>query len=280
MKRILPLLLLTLAATPLAAQDGPWRAQDGGNLPFANAAEAIDFLATAEVVERKEIGGSYNKPLRVTLEKDGVRARAIFRTVDTKGMSLNQAADPRMMLRDNYKFEVAAWELARHLGLDSVPPATLRTLDGKEGSIQLWIEGAESEQERLDEGREPANSTLFALQRQELLVFDALILNYDRNPGNQLVDQNGKLWWVDHTRTFMRMPALANVETLRYCPRRLWDGLHRLDLASLEVALEPYLEKAQIKALLKRHRILLQRLEEQLAERGESDFLYDIPRLG
>lgn len=267
-----------VAAPAARGPEGPWRGQDGKLLPFADADAALDFLRSAEIVERHVIQGTFNNPVRLTLERDGVRARAIFRTVEQSGMSLNQKIDHRLMLRDSYRFEVAAWELARLLGLDNVPPTALRTIDGQEGSIQLWIEQASPVDALTAGGQALAQPDLYALQRHELQVFDALILNYDRNAGNQLLDGGGKLWYVDHTRTFMRMPDLLDADNLRFCDRRLLNGLKQLDRDAVKTALAPYLEPAQIDALLKRQKLLLKRFDRLIAERGEDAVVFELIR--
>ena len=50
-----------------------------------------------------------------------------------------------MYFRDNYIYEPAAYQLSLLLGLDNVPPATLRKIDNKNGSVQIWVENAMTE---------------------------------------------------------------------------------------------------------------------------------------
>ncbi|MGD8330404.1 MAG: hypothetical protein PVJ49_13305, partial [Acidobacteriota bacterium] len=56
---------------PIApAGDVIWLGPDGGPLPFAGRADAVEFLRRAAVLEMEEIPGSQNKPLKVLLELD------------------------------------------------------------------------------------------------------------------------------------------------------------------------------------------------------------------
>ncbi len=266
------------AQAAAAAPAGGWLGPDGDALPFATHGEVLEFLAHAEIVDRKVIEGSANRPLRLTLERDGVRARAIFRTVRTRGFSVNGKVSQRMLLRDDYLFEVAAYTLSYLLGLDHVPPATLREVDGKEGSIQLWVEKARTETARIEKDGAQEMPNLFNLQMHRLLVFDALILNYDRNAGNILVDERGKVWFVDHTRSFMRVPSLAAAEKLSHCDHHLWREIQELDPKRVKASLAPYLSKGQIQALLTRHRHLIRRIEVLIAEAGEEQVLFELDR--
>ena len=174
-----------------------WLGADGQPLPFADAAEVLEFLSTAEMVGKRELSNGTTRPWKVTLQKDGVRAHAIFRHIDVK-----KDRNRLDQFRDSYIFEVAAYEVDRLLGLGHVPPAVLRQLDGHSGSLQLWVENARSETERIEAEMRPTHPSRLVYQKHLMRVFDNLISNCDRNTGNMLVDGEGKLWFVDHTRSF------------------------------------------------------------------------------
>jgi hypothetical protein len=182
---VFALLLAAIATGPLAAQnaaEGPWLGPDDQPLPFRSAESLLDFLTTAPVVETKNLSGGINKPVRLTLERDGIRARAIFRNVDVSRTSNSSTVERQYpSFRDNYVYEVAAWEMSRLLGIDNVPPAALYEWQGQQGSIQLWVENATSEADRIEKRESPANLALWHRQRLDMLVFDNLIFNFDRN---------------------------------------------------------------------------------------------------
>ena len=258
--------------------EGNWLAKEQGVLPFASDEDAVDFLATATVVASEEIAGTMNKPLKLTLEKDGIRARAIFRTVDVERDGMQNVREHARGFRDHYSYEVAAYELSRLLGLDNVPPATLRTLDGQQGSVQLWIEKAKGVHERLEEGIDPQHQQLWAFQKQNMAVFDNLIYNFDRNPGNMLIDVRGKVWFVDHTRAFKILPALNGRGEIRVVERQLFENLRDLDPEQVRERLDPYLERTEIDALLERRKKLVKLIEKRIAREGEQAILFELVR--
>jgi hypothetical protein len=271
--------LLTAAAAVAAGPGlGRWLGPDGEPLPFTTDEEALEFLRTAEVVESEEIEGSINRPLKLTLERDGVRAHAIFRTVEVERAEMRNVQEHARGFRDSYVFEVAAYELSRLLGIDNVPPATLRTLDGEDGSIQLWIEQAKGVEDRMEEGIAEQHEQLWLFQKQNMVVFDNLIYNFDRNPGNMLIDPYGKVWFVDHTRTFKILPSLADRGHVKVCERKLWEGLRNLDPEEARERLDPYLTRVQIDALLARRDKLVKMIEKKIARHGEQAILFEFVR--
>jgi hypothetical protein len=111
-----------------------WLGEDGAPLPFRNDDEIEEFLRTAEVVELEPIGIGVTNPERVTLEKNGVRAHAVFRCFDRHWSRVRLRGQGMMMnFRDSYRFEAAAYELAGLLGLDSVPPTVTRRVGNRNG---------------------------------------------------------------------------------------------------------------------------------------------------
>ncbi len=276
------LLTVTLAssasAQPAADRPGRWFGADGQPLPFATDGEALEFLKTAEPVAGEPIPGSSNQPQLLTLERDGVRARAIFRTVDVDAEGGQVSQEHARGFRDSYLFEVAAYELSRMLGLDNVPPATPRKLGRRSGSIQLWVEQALGVAERLEQGIDPAHEKLWLFQKQNMAVFDNLIYNFDRNPGNVLIDVRGKVWFIDHTRAFKILPSLPNHRAIKVCERQLYENLRDFDPQTVRRALEPYVGRVEIGALLKRQRKLVKAIDRQIAKHGEKAILFEFVR--
>ena len=131
------------------------------------------------------------------------QANAVFRTVAVEDRN-QQGPGGKFYrnFRDNFAFECAAYELAQALGIKRVPPAVPRVLDGKEGSLQAWVENAMTEAKRQEKGEDPPDVLRWAHVQAEKMVFDALINNTDRNTGNELIDRDWNVWWIDHTRAF------------------------------------------------------------------------------
>jgi hypothetical protein len=80
------------------------------------------------------------------------------------------------------------------LGLDSVPPAILRKIDGRSGSLQVWIENSMTEKTRLRTGTKVMDEARLLPQLQVMMVFDNLIYNSDRHGGNILYDRHWNVW--------------------------------------------------------------------------------------
>ncbi len=271
--------LLLLAFLPAFAETTPecegfWLGRDGSRLPFCNDEEVLEFLREADVVATKQLGVGINRPFRLDLERDGVKARAIFRTVSKPDYRIIRNSST--VFRDSYIFEVAAYEVSRLLGLSQVPPVVLREVDGQSGSVQLWVEEAKMEAERMREALPPASPASWHRQRQLMVFFDQLIDNFDRNPGNILMDTNGKVWFVDHTRSFRRYPFLASPKDMKIVDRDTFLRLKSLDPKEIESRLDPLLESVEIDALLKRRSLLIELVEKMVAERGEAAILLDL----
>jgi hypothetical protein len=261
-------------------QGGEWPlgflGADGQPLPFISHDQVREFLRTAPIKASYDIPTGTSKPRKLLLEQDGVSLHAIFRTVDNKAFNVNTGASHQVMLRDSFRYEVAAYELSRLLGLDNVPPAVLREVDGQPGSVQLWIEQAPSLADLDEQGTKPPSAQYVDLQKLVIVVFDNLVYNFDRNTGNMLVDRSGKLWFVDHTRTFTRMGALPGSEYIVVCDRKLWQQLKAVDKDQLKRALGPYLDGGQLTALIKRQKTLIRHIEKLIKKKGEGEVLFDL----
>jgi hypothetical protein len=266
-------------ASPAAAQAGPphpgpapspiWVGPDGEPLPFTDDASVVEFLRTARVVETKTIPQGINQPERLVLEKDGVRARAAFRVADIERKDAQVGDRFFLRFRDSCHHEPAAYALAQALGIRSIPPTTQRRLQGRSGSIQLWIEGA-----RDTVGFKPRDVSGWIRQVWDKDLFDNLILNIDRNSGNMLVGPEERLWLIDHTRAFQPVPELLDPEALRRVNREAWTHILALTEEDMKEMLGTCLDAGQLGALAKRRDLLVEHVERLVAERGEDLVFY------
>ncbi len=245
----------------------------GQPLPLESYEEIGHFLHTARVVSSKQIGQGVTGARKVLLEKDGLRVNAVFRDVRINE-SRTLPTGTQVAFRDDYIFECAAYELSRLLGLDNIPPTVEREIQGEKGSLQLWIEGAVTERDRRDQGYTLLDEESLRQHWQVMLVFDNLIFNDDRNRGNYLYDPKGKLWMVDHTRSFRTDEELPYPSGILYSERRLWEGLQNLDSSVMRTQLQKYLGPSELESLIKRKDRLVEYIREMIAERGEEDVLF------
>ena len=280
--RVVALAAMGLAVTvssPAPAQERPpqpeapspaaWLGPDGESLPFVDDAAVIEFLQTARVVETKTIPQGINHPERLVLEKDGVRARAAFRVADIERTDVQVGDRFFLRFRDSCHHEPAAYVLAQALGLDNVPPTTERRLQGRTGSIQLWVEGAQGVV-----GFKPRAVSQWIRQVWDKDLFDNLILNIDRNSGNMLVGSGERLWLIDHTRAFQPVPELLDPEALQRVNRGAWTSLVAMTEADMKKMLGTCLDPGEIAALAQRRDLLVEHVDRLVAERGEDLVFY------
>lgn len=92
-----------------------------------------------------------------------------------------------------FRREVAAYELARAIGWEVVPPTIARGGPFGEGSVQLFID-ADFEQHHFtlveDEAHHP--------QLMRLCAFDIVANSTDRKGGHVLIDDDAHLWGIDN----------------------------------------------------------------------------------
>lgn len=243
----------------LLATTAPWLGADGTPLPFASDEALLEFLATAPVIERKVLEGSRNLPVKLTLRQSGIEAHAIFRTVDKRRKSARVGDVTIRDYHDGFVFECAAYRLAKLLAIDNVPPCVLRTIDGQQGSVQLWIQQATTEYQNRYDADGPTASVRRPAEFRKMHVFDALIHNFDRHPGNVLVDEDDRIWFIDHTRSF-RLYTDAPLDNVDSCSPELHDSLVSLDRDTVEAALRPFLSMRHVDAVWRRRGQLIRHL--------------------
>ena len=263
-------------AVPVAAPISRiWISPSGDPLPFTTNTELEEFLRTAEVVKMEEIPIGVTDPRMVWLKKDGIEAKACFRDVD---ISQRKAVLPNKGIRKNWRdcclFECAAYQLAKLLGLNNIPPVVMRNIKGEDGTLQIWVENATMETDRVKQSVYPPNLWRYQMQWQVMRVFDALIYNDDRNAGNILYDSDWNLWMIDHTRSFSRISDLPEPSQIKHCERNLWERLCHLNEEEVEKTIGEYIQSVELKALFKRREKLIAYIEDQIEERGEKQVLF------
>ena len=194
------LLTLTIVALVAAGAAGQTIGSSESGAPSASAeselwpdrAELEHFLRKAKITERKKLGKGVTNPDKITLELDGVVRHAIYKRVDKR--------------HDNWRHEIAAYELDKLLGLGMVPPTVRRSIRGRKGCLQLWVAGTvmfeyEDGFPDIDRWRE---------QVSVMWLFDDLIANIDRHLNNAMVSPDHRLVLIDNSKTFRYEKTLVN----------------------------------------------------------------------
>ncbi len=246
----------------------PWPGPDGP-LPFRTHDEANDFLRNARVVSSEDFGVGITGLKRLVLERDGVSARGAFHEVDKVSRDARANGRTFRQFFDSYKNQCAAYELARLFELESVPPTVCRRVNGIAGSVQLWVEGTRTEAERQEAALRPPVVLDWLRQMQAMRLFDTLMFNDDRNPGNYLSDDDWKLWLIDHSRAFQMRSDLRYVDGFVWCAPRMWELLQQVTDDQIRAAVDSYLVPQQIGGLLARRTLLVEHLQKMIDERGK-----------
>jgi hypothetical protein len=223
------------------------------------------------------------------LIQNGIELNAIFRTIDDYRLRWDSKDGPKLNFHDYYLFECAAYRLDRLLGLNHVPVAIHRifkkedfidekdwnSLRKKEGSLQIWIEGAMTEKGRSEKGLHPPDAGFWGQQHQMLHLFDSLIYNDDRNQGNILIGRDWKIWFIDATRAFRPYRELKHPKVIFRCESQVWENLKSLTPDILREELDPFLKSNELETLIYRHQLLVDHIQARIDQMGESVVLFE-----
>jgi hypothetical protein len=261
------------AAQSAAAAPGP---EATYGLPL-HGAEAEAFLKTAEVVKTRALPLGVTHSEQLTLS-DGVRTlKATWKTIDERrhGTKSLEGGGLAPEFVDSWKYEVAAYELDKLLGFDLVPPAVERRLRGKDGALQMWVEGVITEWDRVRRKLRPPNPERWNRQIYCVRVLHALTHNTDyRNLRNELVDPDFRVYAIDFSRAFRVQDFIPTEKDLQRFPRDPLEKMKTLDRPRLDAALGRWLTGPEIAGLLRRRDRLLALLEKRVQEKGEAAVLF------
>jgi len=234
-------------------------------------AEIEHFLRTAKITKSKLLGTGVTLPYKLTLSDGNVVRNGIFKTIDEHKSGLTQLESRgEVDFKDSWKYEVAAYELDKMLGIGMVPVTVEREAGLDRGSLQQWIEGAHTESERVKKKQSPPDVEAWNRAMFKVRVFDALIYNFDRNLGNLLVGPDWKLYMIDHTRSFKIFSELKSPGGLTRFSISLMEALKKLDKATVKEKCGRYLTGPEIEGLFGRRDKILELYTRLVAERGAS----------
>jgi len=246
------------------------------NPPALTIEQKEEFLRAAKLVGDKSAKKGITDTQRVTLSDGTLTHDASVQRIDEhKDVFQGQDGTSEFNFKDTYKFNVAAWKLARLLGIDDMmPPYVDRKFKGDSASYSWWVDDVMmDEEQRTKQHATAPNLEVWNQEMYVVRVFDQLIYNTDRNLGNLLIDKNWHIWMIDHSRTFRTRHDLRNPKNLVQCDRNLLSKMKALDEATLKKALSPYVTSEEIKGLLARRDLIVTFFE----SKGES-VLYDRPK--
>ncbi len=252
------LVLATISRSATASQSLPplW----------PDAAEIEHFLKKAKITEKVKIGEGVTRSEKATLEMDGRIVYAIYKRVDGN--------------YDNWRHELAAYELDKLLGLGMVPPTVQRGSWRGKGCLQLWVEGETMHRSE----QVPTDAETWRQQISLMWLFDDLIGNVDRHLNNAMISPQNRLILIDNSKSFQAKRTLINnlngpgtgtyarfwlvpfeEDRVSYPTRYPADFIARLrELTDkqLKKAVGRYVRGFKRGLILKRRKLILARLEE------------------
>ena len=236
---------IVLVCVPVLLGDGPPSAQARSAKTWIGRYQEIeDYLRTADCVSMKWFAPNY--AARCTLRPGGPIGEMAWRPLVPGPPGVRQG------FRENYEAEIVGYELDKLLTLDMVPPTVERQIQGTKGSAQQWVEGVvDATDPTVPEGKDRVHWESDLLR---MTMFDMLIGNRARVPGNMLRDGAWNLILIDHSRAFGT--GAGRVGKLTAVDRALWTKIEALTRTQLDKALGGRLVPGQIEAILARRDLM------------------------
>src|SRR5689334_16736948 len=99
------------------------------------------FLLTARVVSERAADVGITKTKRITLSDGQLTHDAHVQTIDIyKPVFRPAVGKVERNFRDSYKFNIAAYQLAKLMDLDMVPVCVYRVIDDKPAAVDWWVD--------------------------------------------------------------------------------------------------------------------------------------------
>ena len=247
--------------------------------PSLSCPEMENFLLTAHPGTTRSLSVGVTNSNRVTLDADGIRHDAHVQTInETKTRFQGANGTTELNFRDSYKYNIAAYELAKLLGLNMVPPYVERKIKGDPGSVSWWVDDTMMESERYKKNIPIPDSDRWNEQMYAVRVFHELVYDTDPNLTNLLITKDWQLWIIDLSRAFRPNQNLRDPKNLVKCDRRLLTRMREIDEDMLKEKLGRVLTKTEIHALNVRRGKIVAFFDNEVKSKGELNVLYDFPR--
>jgi hypothetical protein len=270
-----PLLVTLLYALPAYSQVA---------VPAPEPALSVDqiktFLKNAKVIRTRGTEKGVTAPKRLTLSDGSITHDAVFQAIDERQTIANLGGGGRMAQTelnfvDSYKYNVAAYEVARLLDLDHMMPVYVeRRWNGQLGSISWFVPTMMDESERHKKKIQPPRPSEWNEQMYRMRVFSALLRDTDRNLTNVLVTHDWKVKMIDFSRAFRLQPELLHLKDLAKIDRRLLAKLETLSREDARQVTTDFLTKSELDAMMHRRNLLVAHFKKLIADLGEEKVLY------
>ena len=245
--------------------------------PKLSLAEKEAFLRNAKIVKKWHTPRGSVNPWQAILDDGKMRHDAHIQAIEVSKPSHETPRGTEYNYRDSYKYNIAAYELAKILELDMIPPSVERKVDGQNAAVTWWVDNKMfDEVDRVLRKIEPPDRAGWEKQMHVVRVFDQLIYNTDRNKGNLVITKDWQIWMIDHTRAFRTAKAMENPKNLVQCDRKLLAKMRELNKDELKQKLGKYLNGMEIDGILARRDKIVQFFDQEVASKGQGAVLYDL----
>jgi hypothetical protein len=260
---------LSFAASSLAGQGK-------ATVPSLTPAEMETFLLKARITDKRDAGAGVTGSLRVTLSDGKITHDAHVQSVDISKPVFEAGQHTELNFKDTYRFNIAAYRLARLLEISTVPMSVERSVNGKSAAVTWWVDDVQMDEKgRLAKQTMGPNPLRTSNQIQLMHIWDELIQNRDRNMGNILWTNDWTMWLIDHTRAFRLSKDLLKPQDLTRCDRGLLTRLKALTDESIDKAVGDSLLKGEREAVLERRDRIVKIIEDRVARLGEAVVLFN-----
>ncbi len=215
-----------------------------------------EHLKSAAITRIEDIGTGVTRPRRAYLSPIEPAASLVWKVLPP---------GRQRGYWESYKSEIAAYELDRLLNMRMVPPAVERQIGDETGAAVMWVTGMKSVKEL--GGKVPGGAD-WAKPIRQMLMFDNLIRNIDRNAGNILIGRPGDLILIDHSRAFTTDNKLQN--KVERVDAELWERMQTLSSANLTRALGGWLDEDAITAIIARRDKMAVEVDKQIKKKGRA----------
>ena len=244
--------------------------------PAMTPEETANFLLKAEVINSRHTDKGVTSPYRLTMRLGNVTHDAHFQPIDeTRPTREFNDGSVELNFRDSYKYNIAAYQLSKLLGLDHMMPVTVfRKWSGMSGSMAWWLPVKMDEGERKRKKLEPPDKEAWGQQMHRKRVFAELVYDSDPNLTNVLIGEDWKIYMIDFTRAFRLRGELQAPRNLERCDRNLLEKLRQLDAKGLAASTKGYLTSAEVKAVMQRRDKIVAYFQQLIKDQGEGKVLY------
>jgi hypothetical protein len=273
---VLAAFLMACAPRVIRSADSEVSAQEE---PKLSKGEIREFLLNAKIIQFKITSKGITLPSRLTLTDGKITHDAGFQTIDER-KNKQEFPDGTFKINfvDSYLYNIAAFELAKLLGLGDMVPVTVEpTYQGKKGSISWWLPAVMDEATRYNKKISPPDVEAWNRQMYRKRIFAELVYDTDPNLTNVLISKDWHLWMIDFTRAFRWHTDLRTPSDLKdaMIGRQLLENLRNLKGSVLMQKTKGYLTKQEVDGVMARRDKIVKIFDGLIAQKGEKAVVHD-----